>query len=96
MRRPNTNWTRRGWLAHSLRTWLCAHGLHYPIRFVYDIVPTYLGEDPTPPEDGWGCAYCHHVRDPYTWPLRAATIWRIKQWWYERPGGAFEREMEGR
>lgn len=92
LRRPNKNWTRRAWAADVVHSWLCTHGLHWRIVFSYEAIPAYLGEDPTPPEAGWCCNYCGKLRDPYTWPLRERTIWRLKAWWYERPGGKFDKE----
>lgn len=89
--RPNENWTRRGLVWHSIRTWGCAHGLHRS-RFHYDLIPCRW-DPPEPPEDAWGCDYCGKVFAPRWWPLADRTWWRVQQWWYERPGGRFEREM---
>lgn len=68
---------------HALRDFLCEMGLHWPIVFS-DVAYPGSYEPPEPPEPGWCCGRCGELHEPYSWPLRAATIWRLKSWWYER------------
>lgn len=68
----------------DLRNYMCARGLHWPIRFDYEATPAYLGDPPTPPEEGWCCQRCRTVRDrgPYRawiWDLRQRFYWRRRR-----------------
>jgi hypothetical protein len=65
----------------TLRTHMCAFGLHWPISF-----GDVGGGAYQPPDSGWSCEMCGHERLPYRavwWPIRDIPI-RIAIWRDER------------
>lgn len=59
----------------ALRSWLCAHGLHWPIRWSHAAYPASW-EPPCPPEPGWACEWCGDARYPYR-----AWWWHLEERW---------------